>query len=106
MTNAQVRALEAWFETNHAYRAIHKLRALCEVFRIPCEVRELFDGWELAYPNTEDCLISMTEIGSIYHQHGDKVEAMTERNQFMVMTAEEAAEYLYRFHRYRRMNYE
>lgn len=97
--------ISRWFDTNPRIQAVLTAYKLARVYRIPCELRSVFDGYELAYPSIHNCLISISEIGSIFRKHGDKVEIMDEHEHVRIITAEEAAEYLYRFHRYRRMDY-
>lgn len=102
----QSRSLDFGYGTDNRIQAVLKTHSMAEIFRIPCELRCLFDGWELCYPSIDRCIISITEIGSILRKHGDVVEMMDEHEHIRIMTADDAAGYLYTYHRYKRMDYE
>lgn len=85
------------------YQEILHLHELLNACRIPCEMRQIFDGWELCYPSIEDCLISASQIYPIYQKHGDLIELLDHRNHTRILDAVTIAEIITNYHQIDRL---
>ena len=85
------------------YQEVLHLQELLQLYRIPCEMRQIFDGWELCYPSIEDCLMSASQIYPIYQEHGDLIELLDHHNHTTILDAVTIAEIIVDYHRIDRL---
>ena len=88
---------------NDAYQEILRLHDMLTMLRVPCELRQIFDGWELCYPSIEDCMMSVSQFYPIYRAHGDLVELLDHHDHTKVGDAQKIAEIILKYHRIERI---
>ena len=92
------RHLDLGCHVNPLYREVLKLHNILQFYRIPCELRQVFDGWELCYPSIDDCIISASEVYPIYKKHGDMIELIDHIGHVHILNAQTIVEIITNYH--------